>query len=320
MPKVSVIVPVYGVEKYIERCARSLFSQTLEDIEFIFIDDCTPDRSIAILEEVIRDYPQRKDNIQIVKMPVNSGLPAVRKYGIDISRGDYIITCDSDDYVENTMYEDMYEYAVLNNFDLVQCDIDVVSDTKTIFTLSSSKVFLSSTELKEYILSGKISNSLCNKLVKRCVYKNDICFPSVGMDEDNALSVQLAYYSQNLGYINHSYYKAYVNTSSMSRQAGEQITLKRLEDSKLNNSLIIAFLKKKGYEDKDLPIVIAKLRVKMVLLPILSNIRSIKLWKSIFPEINRAIIIRSDIAIKQRVKYLLIETYVYALFKRIGVL
>ena len=68
MPKVSVIIPVYGVEKYIERCARSLFEQTLDDMEFIFIDDCTPDGSINILSNVLESYPLRIKQTQIVKM------------------------------------------------------------------------------------------------------------------------------------------------------------------------------------------------------------------------------------------------------------
>ena len=59
MPKVSVIIPVYGVEKYIERCARSLFEQTLNDIEYIFVDDCSPDKSIEILERIIEEYRPR---------------------------------------------------------------------------------------------------------------------------------------------------------------------------------------------------------------------------------------------------------------------
>ena len=65
MPKVSVVIPVYGVEKYIERCARSLFEQTLDDIEYIFVNDCTKDRSIDILNEVINDYPARKQQIRM---------------------------------------------------------------------------------------------------------------------------------------------------------------------------------------------------------------------------------------------------------------
>ena len=79
MPKVSVIVPVFGVEKYIERCARSLFEQTLDDMEFIFVDDCTPDCSIEILKDVLSSYPQRQVQTRIYRMPCNSGLHNVRK-------------------------------------------------------------------------------------------------------------------------------------------------------------------------------------------------------------------------------------------------
>ena len=73
MPKVSVIIPVYGVEKYISRCARSLFEQTLDDIEYIFVDDCTKDNSIGVLQEVLEQYPQRREQTRIVKLLVNSG-------------------------------------------------------------------------------------------------------------------------------------------------------------------------------------------------------------------------------------------------------
>ena len=87
MPKVSVLVPVYGVEKYIERCARSLFEQTLDDIEFIFVDDCTPDRSIEILESVIEKYrlrfAEKKYDVRIERMPTNSGQAAVRRHPLN---------------------------------------------------------------------------------------------------------------------------------------------------------------------------------------------------------------------------------------------
>ena len=97
MPKVSVVIPVYGVEKYIERCARTLFEQTIDDIEYIFVNDCTKDRSIEILEQVIKDYPQRKGQIRIENMLTNSGQAAVRRCGIELATGEYIIHCDSDD-------------------------------------------------------------------------------------------------------------------------------------------------------------------------------------------------------------------------------
>ena len=122
MPKVSVIIPIYSVEKYIEKCAHSLFKQTLDDIEYIFIDDCTPDHSIEIIKDVLEQYPHRKKQTRIVRMPMNSGIGAVRKHGIQLATGDYIIHCDSDDWVDVTMYENMYKKALEENLDIVFCD------------------------------------------------------------------------------------------------------------------------------------------------------------------------------------------------------
>ena len=77
--KVSVCIPVYGVEKYIERCARSLFEQTMkDDIEFIFVDDCTPDKSIEILQKVLEEYPERKNQVKIIRHETNKGLTGAR--------------------------------------------------------------------------------------------------------------------------------------------------------------------------------------------------------------------------------------------------
>lgn len=120
--KVSVLIPVYGVEKYIERCARSLFSQTLnDDIEFIFVDDATPDRSIDILEEIIGEYPDRKPNIRILHHERNKGLAVARVTGIKAARGEYVAHCDSDDWVEPDTYQLMYETAKANDSDIVVC-------------------------------------------------------------------------------------------------------------------------------------------------------------------------------------------------------
>ena len=77
---ISVIVPIYGVEQYIERCARSLFEQTMnEGIEYIFVDDCTKDNSIYILNRVLEDYPERRHQVTLLRHDVNKGLPQARK-------------------------------------------------------------------------------------------------------------------------------------------------------------------------------------------------------------------------------------------------
>ena len=95
MPKVSVIIPIYGVEKYIERCVRSLFEQTLDDIEYLFIDDCSPDGSVRIIMRILDEYPNRKEQVIIHRMEQNSGQAKVREWGMKNATGDYVIHCDS---------------------------------------------------------------------------------------------------------------------------------------------------------------------------------------------------------------------------------
>ncbi len=121
--KVSVIIPIYGVEKYIEKCARSLFDQTLKsNVEFIFVNDCTKDDSINILNNVISEYPSRKDQIIVINHDTNKGLATARKTGLSYSSGTYIVNVDSDDYFESDMLESMYNKAEENNAEIVVAD------------------------------------------------------------------------------------------------------------------------------------------------------------------------------------------------------
>lgn len=126
MTKVSVCVPVYGVEKYIARCAGALFEQTMkEDIEFIFVNDCTKDRSMEILEEVLAEYPERAGQVKIIHHPQNQGLTGARNTALKAASGEYIIHCDSDDWVDRELYRTMYEAAKKNGADVVCCGIMV---------------------------------------------------------------------------------------------------------------------------------------------------------------------------------------------------
>lgn len=97
--KISVLVPVYGVEKYIARCAESLFGQTYADLEFVFVDDCTPDHSIDVLRSVMARYPARQAQVRIIHNEKNSGIGAVRQKLIDSCTGDCLTFVDSDDYM-----------------------------------------------------------------------------------------------------------------------------------------------------------------------------------------------------------------------------
>ena len=129
MPKVSVIVPVYNVEKYIEKCLQTLVNQTLEDIEIIIVNDGSTDNSTKIATEYKKKYPNKVVYLE----KENGGLSDARNYGIPYATGDYIAFLDSDDYVEIDLYEKMYNKAIQTNADMVECDFYwEYSDTKKV--------------------------------------------------------------------------------------------------------------------------------------------------------------------------------------------
>lgn len=206
MPKVSVIVPVYNVVSYIERCARSLFEQTLDDIEYIFIDDCTPDESVMVLQSVIEKFRLRfaeeSKVVRIVRMPTNSGQAAVRRHGIQLATGDYVIHCDSDDWVDADLYNTMYREAVRSGADVVKCPIrDEYKNggkTRPYYNLPSS-----CNEILENWWHDSEGMFCWNKLIRRSIYTENELEPfwGVNMWEDNGLMFRVFYYAKGFSQI-----------------------------------------------------------------------------------------------------------------------
>ena len=117
MPKVSVLVPVYNVEKYLKQCLNSVIGQTLQDIEIICINDGSTDSSLSILEE----FAKNDNRIKIINKE-NSGYGASMNMGLDLAIGEYIGIIESDDFADEKMFEDLYDLAVKNNADIVKSD------------------------------------------------------------------------------------------------------------------------------------------------------------------------------------------------------
>jgi glycosyltransferase involved in cell wall biosynthesis len=208
MPKVSVIVPVYNAGLFIERCVRSLFEQTLEDIEYIFVDDCSPDNSMDILLNVMEEYPHRKPNVTIMRHEVNTGQSGARKTGMHVAKGEYIIHCDADDWVDVDMYERMYRLAVEKDVEAVCCDIVLECD-------GFSRVLKCINEYEDHQLMfdciAPISVeyfSMCNRLVSRKVYERQMVDPyeGVNMWDDVGLSIRVRYYVHDTAVINEPFY------------------------------------------------------------------------------------------------------------------
>ncbi|MCM1137469.1 MAG: glycosyltransferase family 2 protein [Duncaniella sp.] len=218
--KVSVLVPVYGVEKYIERCARSLFNQTMTDeIEFIFVDDCTPDRSIEILKNVLNDYPHRKYQTRILHHEVNKGLPEARNTGVNNACGEYVIHCDSDDWVEPNMYELLYSQAKLTDADIVGCDFFEELPDKQVYRRQNFNLD-SLQACKNLLTLNQMFFNIWSRLVKKTLYKdNDITFdPEVRMGEDALSSIKLHLSANKIsGVSNTLYHYNCTNDSSMTK-------------------------------------------------------------------------------------------------------
>ena len=119
-PIVSVLIPVYNVEKYLERCLESLINQTLTQIEIVCVNDGSTDNSLKILEE----YSKKDSRIVIVNKP-NGGLPSARNAGLDVAKGKYVGFVDSDDYVQTDMFEKLYQTAEREKSDIVICGANI---------------------------------------------------------------------------------------------------------------------------------------------------------------------------------------------------
>ena len=246
MPKVSVIIPIYGVEKYIKYCAVSLFEQTLDDIEYIFVDDCSPDKSIEILKKILLDFPNRISKTKIIKHKINKGLPEARNTGILASTGNYIAHCDSDDWVSPTMYEDLYNYAESTKSDLIFCDYTISDGIK-----KNDRVFKkniksnSKSQIISRLLVSSDLNPVWSLFAKRELY-NNIVVPIGAQTEDKTFTLQLAWYSSNISYYPFPLYYYRITPNSITNSVSKEKLLTRFEQSKNNIELIIEFLQNKG--------------------------------------------------------------------------
>jgi len=217
-PVVSIIIPIYNVEQNIERCARSLFEQTFKKIEFVFVNDCSPDNSIQILKKVIDEYPERKDQVTIFNHENNKGVAASRNTGLDKARGEYFLQVDSDDWVETSMVEELYVKAKENDSDIVWSDFYVDFPNKSDNSIyRKQNVPEKATLCIIEILSGFLHAGLWNKLIKRSIcIENNIRFPEeVNMCEDLVFIIFYLLHTEQITYLQKAFYHYVQNPDSI---------------------------------------------------------------------------------------------------------
>lgn len=205
--KVSVIVPIYNVERYIERCVRSLMEQTMKyGIEFIFINDCTPDNSVQILKRVVSEYPERANQVLVVSNSNNMGVTETRKKGIEFANGEYIGWCDSDDWCDKDMFQEMYNLASDTSSDIVVCDYWNVESEKRIRTLMVPSSSPQEAVKKRYY-SNSFSFSLCNQIIRKSFFEK--CWDKVtpvNFGEDYFVLSYIYYYAKSIRFVKRPLY------------------------------------------------------------------------------------------------------------------
>lgn len=297
-PLLSVVVPVYRVEKYIKRCVRSLFEQTLKEMEFIFVDDCSPDRSMEIVEELVEKYPERKAQVRLLRQARNRGVSFVRNAGLKAATGDYIIYCDSDDWVESRMYERMLNKALETGADIVGCDFYEEYAFRTVFRRQSFPE--NNSDCIKQMLEGKLHCATWNKLIRKELYeRNAVVFPEgVNMWEDVATVIPLCFYAAKIVYLPEAFYHYSCNNSAS--YCG-QMSRTSLENLITATCLLDVFFRKHSlYEEFEKEFRYLKLTVKLNLL-IGSRGRQQREWNRLYPEACDCIMSYSQISLGWRI-------------------
>lgn len=235
-PNVSIIVPLYNVENYIAKCSRSLFAQTYEDVEYIFIDDCCQDKTMQLLEQVINEF-HIEAKVKIHRHENNLGLAATRRDGLLMARGKYVLQVDSDDYVVPDYVKSLVLEAEKSDSDIVICDYyHDYGETKV---LSQVNPPLDCSKCQELLMSGQIHNAVWNKLIKRELYVDNNIEPIPRFDifEDKIVMFQLFHFAKRISYVKKPlYYYNRSNASSITSQDKSKLIKPAIEVIKLLQS------------------------------------------------------------------------------------
>lgn len=188
MPAVSIIVPVYNVEKYLRKCLDSILGQTFSDIEVILVEDCSADAS----KEICREYADKDERIRCIWQPQNGGLGRARNTGIAAARGEFLMFVDSDDYIDSHMVGQLYQNLTSSGADVASCGLYNVFRQRKIPQYGKIEKFLCTAEKAFGLLlvGEKIPGSSCNKLYRSELFRN-LRFPEGILYEDVMFHTEL---------------------------------------------------------------------------------------------------------------------------------
>lgn len=220
---ISVVVPIYNVEDYLNRCVTSLVNQTYKNLEIILVDDGSPDSCPKICDEWAH-----KDSRIIVVHKVNGGLSDARNAGFNVASGELIAFIDSDDWIDIDAFEKMYNRLLEDDSDVVSCGVKWVSEDGSLInevSVKDEEVFDTHSAMSEIIVDGKLKQHVWNKLYKRKLIE-DIPFEKGKYHEDVFWSYQVFGRAQKVSLMKESFYNYVQRSNSI---MGESYSVKRLD-------------------------------------------------------------------------------------------
>lgn len=211
--KVSILVPIYNVEQYIERCAISLFTQTYNNIEYVFVNDSSPDKSKELLLSIIPD--DRKNSVIIIDHEHNRGLAAARLTALEYATGAYIMFVDSDDYLEPNAVERLMDKAKEGDFDIVTGGITHIFENRKIEELPPRNI--DKHAYLRLLLESKVFHNNFPRVFKKSLFENngDLFVEGINCGEDYLMITRVFYYADKISFVYQPLYNyIHVNPTS----------------------------------------------------------------------------------------------------------
>lgn len=281
--KVSILVPFYKVEEYVGRCVESLFTQTYKNIEYVFVNDCTPDKSMEIINEYIQIYGMT-DKCKMIVHEKNMGISVSRNDCLDNMTGDYFLFIDSDDYIDKDMVELLVKAAVEENADISGCGyIEEYADHSV---EHKQKYTNDHDEMMRAITLLTIKGVMWKLLVRSTIvtdHKDEVRFiPDRNMVDDYLFCCQIFYYAQRFAGVDRCmYHWIQYNPNNYTHT-----TIFAIESQAAAIRMAESFYKNKGvYKLVVDALLIRKFILKIPLL-LEKQCTNVKMWRSLFPESN----------------------------------
>lgn len=306
--KVSILVPIYKVEKYIGRCLDSIFSQTYDNLEYIFVNNCSPDRSMEILNNYILRYGISSDCYKIINHDRNEGIAVSRNDCIDNATGDYYLFVDSDDWIEKDMVELMVAATKSGNIDIVVCDFiqeKHSGEKKYVYEPFADNCHENMIKAIDY----EISSVLWKLLIRGSLFDKIRFTPHLDIVEDYIVTIKLYQHAESFAAVHKGLYHYVLYQESTSNKKWNSI------NSHIKGVKIIEdYLKKEGlYNDIiEHRLLLRKFNIKSNFLT--KQFRDYKAYKYTFPESNK-IWRELSYSRNERFKFWLAEHELYSILK-----